>query len=354
MAMFHTNVLDNQIKALPTIKAISNTPIATFTTDIADRLVNLQVAVTATGGGGTPSTPISINGFSQANILVASKNLFNKATVVNNKWFSDNGSIISLNGRFYSALIPVEPNTDYYLTNVVGAGSFISTVHFESDRTTIIGAKNILGSNTQSGYITTFSNSAFMLINGFLSDIDTVQVVKGNTATAYEQPTTHTINFGQTVYGGSLDVITGKLTITHGYVDLGTLTWQSTSQNRWLSSNVSSLIKPPVSSGTKFNGICSIYDIKTADEVYLQNEGISCGTNGVVLIYDSALIGKTATEVQGYLNGAQLVYELATPTTIQLSSEEVTTIANSVNNIYADTGDIIDLKYVLSVGKAII
>ena len=33
MAMFHTNVLDNQIKALPTIKAISNTPIATFDTD---------------------------------------------------------------------------------------------------------------------------------------------------------------------------------------------------------------------------------------------------------------------------------------------------------------------------------
>ena len=40
MAYFPTNVLDNQIKALPTVKAISNQAVATFDTDMTDRLVS--------------------------------------------------------------------------------------------------------------------------------------------------------------------------------------------------------------------------------------------------------------------------------------------------------------------------
>ena len=36
---------------------------------------------------------------------------------------------------------------------------------------------------------------------------------------------TATIAFGQTVYGGNVDFKTGKITVTHGIVDLGTLNW---------------------------------------------------------------------------------------------------------------------------------
>jgi hypothetical protein len=44
------------------------------------------------------------------------------------------------------------------------------------------------------------------------------------------------------------------------------------------------------------------------------------------------------------MSGVQLVYELATPTTVQLTPTEVRTLLNN-NNIFADTGNINELVY---------
>ena len=232
MAYFPVNVLDNAIKALPTIKAISNTPIATFDTDIADRLVNLQVAVTATqSGSGTPSpsNPRSISGWSNCNL--------------------------SVNG------------------------------------------------------------------------------------------TTHTINFGQTVYGGSLDVITGKLTITHGYALLGNLSWVYDG-SRFQTLSLINDIKKPASGRSDDGVLCSNYVASVSGT----NETFFVYQTGDLYFYDTSY--SNANDFKTGNATTQLVYTLATPTTIQLSSEEVASIVGN-NNIYADTGDIIELKFVLSVGKAI-
>ena len=238
MAYFPVNVLDNAIKAMPTVKAISNTPIATFDTDIADRLVSLNVAVTATGGGGTPVSPIAINGFSACNL--------------------------SVNG------------------------------------------------------------------------------------------TTHTINFGQTVYGGSLDVLTGKLTITHGYVDLSTLTWlYNPSYQLFYSPDDIGEYR-----GVGNLGLCEIYTV--VDNV----DGVSYvpATNYIICGYTSTsnhriyIRNTDYTDETAFTNsmvGKYFAYRLANPTIVQLTSEEVNAIIGTNNNVYADTGDIIELKYQVSVGQAI-
>lgn len=55
MAYFHTTVLDNQIKALPTVGEASGS-IATFDTDMTENLVEVKCQIVATqGGSGTPS-----------------------------------------------------------------------------------------------------------------------------------------------------------------------------------------------------------------------------------------------------------------------------------------------------------
>lgn len=55
MALFHTTVLDNQIKALPTVDTASGS-IATFDTDLTENLVEVKCQIVATqSGSGTPS-----------------------------------------------------------------------------------------------------------------------------------------------------------------------------------------------------------------------------------------------------------------------------------------------------------
>ena len=237
MALFHTTVLDNQIKALDAIGSVSGA-ICTFDTDRAERLVNLEVAITATGGGGTPVSPIAINGFSACNL--------------------------SVNG------------------------------------------------------------------------------------------TTETIPFGQTIYGGRLNVGSGVLTVTHGYVDIGDLEWAYNSSLTMFLSTISG-IKTGLSDISKLL-ICSSYATANyAGFGSITNLHIGTGSTLGLSTDRIAIMDTNYTDANTFktaLTGQKIVYELATPTTIQLDSKQIQAIIGT-NNIYSDTGDIIDLKFVLSVGQAI-
>ena len=234
MAYFPTNVLDNQIKALPTIATASGS-IATFTTDKAENLVDCEVAIVATGGGGTPTTPIAINGFSACNL--------------------------SVNG------------------------------------------------------------------------------------------TTETIPFGQTVYGGRLNVGSGVLTVTHGCVDLGSLSWRiGYDVNRFITSDLIGLIQPPTDNDTVADVKCSIYSPISINNMINNspNNTIAVATSSNLSVLDTRY--SSETDFKTAMNGIIAVYELATPITIQLDSKQIQTIANSENNIWSDTGDI-SVQFILSVGS---
>jgi hypothetical protein len=92
---------------------------------------------------------------------------------------------------------------------------------------------------------------------------------------------TYPITFGQTVYGGEYDARTGVLTITHGFI-------------------------------ASYNG-------ETINEPWISS-------------MDEYVEGGTPT------SGAQVVYPLSTPQTIQLQPCPIDTL-EGVNNIWADTGD---------------
>ena len=146
-----------------------------------------------------------------------------------------------------------------------------------------------------------------------------------------------------TVYGGMLDVTTGELTVTHGYVDLGTLSW--TYNANWNGGGAFYLstkptgIKLPASQSTAINGICSRYKVVARDTLYNAPTDIALcvPTNGLVSIRDSNFndAGAFTTAMSGVL----LVYELATPQTYTLTPEQIATLIGT-NNIWADCGNI--------------
>lgn len=118
--------------------------------------------------------------------------------------------------------------------------------------------------------------------------IKDVQIELGATATEYVEPNNagYTVDWSElagTVYGGKLNVTTGELTVTHGYID-------------------------------SYNGETLTGEWISDRDVYAE--------------------GTTPTA------GAQVVYELETPTVYQLTAQTVTTLLGE-NGIFADTGDVI-------------
>lgn len=171
------------------------------------------------------------------------------------------------------------------------------------------------------------------------------QIELGSTATSYEAYTgeTYSIDWTDeagTVYGGSLDVTTGVLTVDRAMVDLGTLNWNS------------AYVQPYSVFIAKTNTV-GVNSNKTLCSAYLYS-GYSIGAirpdktiNIGVPYFDSQKMTVSvkdtsyidATVFKTAMSGVQLVYELETPLTYQLTSQQISFLQGT-NNLWVNTGDI--------------
>ena len=237
MAYFHTTVLDNQIKALPTIKTASGS-VANFTTDMQENLVEVECEIVYSQASGTPSP---------SNPL---------------------------------------PITTYTSLNLSHSGSDTSN------------------------------------------------------------PTITNIPFGQTIAKGKLNVTTGVLEITHGVVDLGsiTLNWDI---YQYGVSNTFYSIFPDKKNGLD-NFRSNEYENYSGAIGQMPDLTIRGQANSNTIFIRNTNFSDVPT-FKTSLSGVQFVYELATPTIVQLSSTQVTALLNE-NNIWCDTGST-SVKFILSVGE---
>ncbi|MBQ9720593.1 MAG: hypothetical protein IJV64_07855, partial [Oscillospiraceae bacterium] len=166
---------------------------------------------------------------------------------------------------------------------------------------------------------------------------------------------TYTISFGEagTVYGGTLDVGTGVLTVDRGFISLtGT---ESGADYLWggymtrapgaIESN-DVVIPTQCSHANRF-----ITGLRMFDTWNTSDEPVAVAINaGAYLIYRNKNIANNLADFKSYLQAqsqagtpVQIVYKLATPVTSQLTPTKVRTLL-CLNNIYADTGDI-EIEY---------
>ena len=170
------------------------------------------------------------------------------------------------------------------------------------------------------------------------------QLQSGSSADTYEpyNGTTYPISWADeagTVYGGTLDVTNGVLTVTHGiYVFSGSEVWtrQGTTAKYYSSAPdgghfVRDTAKLPTDNNSSVPILTSIGSFNQSYNE-LQNHPYT------MCIANDGRIGIHET-LYGLMEGVQLVYELATPTTYQLTPQAVLTILGQ-NNIWADTGDV--------------
>jgi hypothetical protein len=141
-----------------------------------------------------------------------------------------------------------------------------------------------------------------------------------------------TIDLGQTVYGGKLDVLSGELTVDRAMVDLGTLNWNMNTSGQFYG-----LLSPyGVSDISGSNVVCS---------QYVGGNAYGGTADGIICVYGSShnvwarnSRYSSDADFKTAMNGVQLCYELATPIEIQLSANQLNSLYG-VNNLWADSGD---------------
>lgn len=162
-----------------------------------------------------------------------------------------------------------------------------------------------------------------------------------------------------TVYVGTLDVVTGELTVTSGIVDLGTLTWSlqnSASLGDYFAASFTNRIK------YQDNFATTVYDFTCSQYLSARRQSTTF-TDGCICA-DGNSTTKIVTEIQvkdsrfsdaasfkTAVSGVQLVYELLTPQTYQLDPITVNTLLGN-NTIYVDCGSV-DLTYRANIGDYI-
>ena len=166
-----------------------------------------------------------------------------------------------------------------------------------------------------------------------------LQLELGSVATAFEPCTVTTIPISWqseagTVYGGTVDPVTGKLTKTLGNIDLGTLDWTYDSTNMRFLAPHGNIVKE---SNRNTFIICPIYEGIWHGEAYDQNWNNVIYVGGVNLVvhnhaYTDATAFKTA------MDGVQVVFEMSYYPKYTLTAQQLTTLLGQ-NNIWADTGD---------------
>lgn len=275
--------------------------LVTFTTNVAASMPSVlcEFAPVQTGSGDpSPSNVRPISGWDKVSVFVTGKNLWNPDIS------TDGTAIDKLEylGQYSGYAVygfPVPANTQFRVhASVLASGNnaiFIQSKLSSADYGTAVSITNLawahdrLLTSDSSGYMYLLTNTTVPVTIEKVSEA-TVQIEIGNqAATGFEAYTGHSAptSLGGTYYGGTLDVLTGVLTVTMAYI--------------------------------------ASYAGETINEPWLSS-------------IDKYVSGTTPT------TGAQVVYPLATPQTVQLTPAQIQSIIGT-NNVWHNANGGITVEY---------
>lgn len=212
----------------------------------------------------------------------------------------------------------------------------------------------------------TFSNYKVGIVISKTSNIDTFQpysnicpisgwteanITVKDDATSPTTTNTYTISFGSadTVYGGTLNVLTGELVVDRAIGDLGDYTWtRSVTYNRFQTVLTSAKRFPALWGGDNNKYVISdSYRSVSGDDGYEGRYDFSISGsywNGTNYLQVNNSDYTDATAFKTAMTGVKFIYYIATPQTYTLTATQIATLLGN-NTIYADTGDI-SVEYV--------
>ena len=338
MSNYYTKTqIDNMFLDIMPVNTIIGA-IASFDTLIVAPLVGLKTYIVATGGGGTPTTPIPIVGVSDVNVTRAGKNL------------ADVEDATSITTQTILGTIELPAGNYTMSADCKNNGSITCFLSLRQGSTTKALITINANENTRKIVAFTLTEKAtysFVCSGssvGYNFDVSDIQIEVGATVTDYEpynpQSDTFTLPLGQTVYGGYVDWELGKLVATHAIVDMGSLTWSTGIAGSipvYVVYNFTDA-KAPSSNNDNPKLLCDIYTSVSRTNLTSASEEITLSTISALMIATAETYAD-ATAFKNAMVGHKLVYELATPIEISLPTTMPQTI-QGVQNWFADSGDI--------------
>ena len=369
----YDNVMAQLVEETTTPAAIASFTDGANNLPVKELICTINPTETGTGAK-SPSNPYVIGGHTGINVKQLGKNLFPYGSIIayTYEWYSGSKSLDDALYPFF-----LKGNTTYIL-HYVNSNSDAKPLMrvWKSDKTILNNQANVLNAHmanstsntltwqsTPQYYMAVIASSANAVILSPTEDIwvemriqtgkgisTNAQIEVGSTSTTYEPyitPTTHTASFGQTVYGGELNVTTGVLTITQVKDKLSSVTnWQYDSSK-------------PAFYGLKndmyvYPSVGVMPDVKS--EIYKTQQIVgwaqwasapdySIGVRSTfkyVVVKDSRYT--TVSDFLTNVGDKYFTYPLETPITIQLDPIEVRTLLGS-NNLYHDCNGNIEVTY---------
>ena len=175
-----------------------------------------------------------------------------------------------------------------------------------------------------------------------------IQLELGTAATTFQPYQEETINITlpDTFYGGYIDLVSGELVQTMGYLDMGTINWVYRDNNErrqsWSIDNNIINAKAQIDNHTEINALSNRFATVTQSTTWYPNMLSSHNLNRLYITFEPSAYSTTA-EVQAAISGAQLVYELATPINYQLTSSQLTALIGQ-NSLFCQENEIIKIE----------
>ena len=328
------------------IVTVGPSDICTFETDLAEPLVSVKSAIVASGGY-SDGTPHAIVGYTGLNLTACGVNLFDKtATDVNNGYVAN--SYIRVNG---TTLSDVDCDVSEYIRIGSGVDITLKPVQFSNPSICFYDInKTFISGETYNGRTTvtttTPANTAYIRFSIIKANIDSTQLELGSTPTTYHayNGTTYPISWQDevgTVYGGyvwkDVNGVWWLAVTTAQFSDLGSRSWTLSSTPHVFYNSIGNL-KP----GYDTYLLCEQYKKFNGYFADMGNNQI-CVNNTYPIIYIRNDNCDTSSDIETALTNCGLVYELATPYTVQLSAKQVRALSG-VNNVFGDTGET-EVKY---------
>lgn len=207
---------------------------------------------------------------------------------------------------------------------------------------------NLQTSGTWTNTITISEGEAYIAVNVSNMSTGTVtitspQIEIGSTATAYEpyKGQTYEVTFpteAGTVYGGTLDVVRGKLVVDRVIANMPDMTWINTI----ISGTKMFYTYPTPTIPIKNKGVCKseIYKTGIGDK---GNTGTNVIMNGWPGWFGSSIVVRKSSDTTDEafateISGKKIVYEIASPIEYTLTPQEIKTLLGA-NNIWSNAGD---------------
>lgn len=320
-------LMDNQIKDTAT------GTIATYPDGADMPMVSLVADIDpiqdTSGGSPSPSHICPISGWDSVDVSVCGINVWDEeweSGYISNSTGENVASVSQIRGKNYISVIP---NTTHYFKSPSGL-----FVYFYDANKGYIGVYGN-GTRIRNGTITLGEDVRYIRVSmpsdygtTYNNDISINYPSTDHDYHAYNGQTYHT-TLPQTVYGGTLDVVSGVLTVDRAMVTLNTANMNNSNDYPgWSNSGIRNLMGAGLN--TLFN------DVQT-------NVGRGIGVNTVstndTLMLLKTQYGLTQNQWKELAIDAQMLVPLATPTTIQLTPTQIDSLLGR-NNVWADSGDV--------------